>query len=79
VAKKTAIASGRNGMIMSPLQCVHTVWHRTMGHLIRQEKQIGLRAQISASPDADSGLRATSLPRPTPSPTFERFLRLTRC
>jgi hypothetical protein len=78
VANKTTITSGRNNMIMSPLQYAHTAYHPPMGHLIRQTKQTGPRAQISALPDAVSSPRAQSPPRPMPSPALGRFLRLAR-
>jgi hypothetical protein len=44
--------SGRNNMIMLPPLHMRTACHPPMGRLIRQEKQIDTRAQISASPDA---------------------------
>jgi hypothetical protein len=44
-----------------------------MGHLIRQAKQTDPRAQIFASPDAESGLRAISPHRPTLSSASGEF------
>ena len=57
MANKTTVMSGRNSMIM-PRYCTRMLPAiPLMGHLIRQEKQIGPRAQISASPDAGLALK----------------------
>jgi hypothetical protein len=73
LANKTAITSRRNNMIMYPLQCAHAAFHPPMGHLIRLVKRTGPRTQISASPDADSGLRAILSPCPTLSLASGKF------
>jgi hypothetical protein len=43
--------SKRNNMIMLLPLYTHAACHPPMGHLVRQEKRTGPRAQISGSPD----------------------------